>query len=212
MEILSTVMQLKGFKISWRHQEKEQPQMSLKSQALDSRLQQRRRNAAEWEQASYGFGCIIKHFPDIVSDPESGNWYMSEVVDISGSSDGSPLARGGVMAIFRNHNPANTANHGPLAHDYKSVSMSRKKEHGLGRSMIDQIDILKCFATQHCAEMAAANLAGAQSDIESEFQLSFSSTPINLCSNPSTPLTTEPTSAKMKSKWLMFPFLNMKPH
>ena len=39
----------------------------------------------------YQFGCIINRFPDIVSDPESGNRYMSEVVDILGSSDGSPL-------------------------------------------------------------------------------------------------------------------------
>ena len=40
---------------------------------------------------SYRFGCIINHFPDIVSDPDSENWYMSEGVDISGCSDGSPL-------------------------------------------------------------------------------------------------------------------------
>ena len=42
---------------------------------------------------SYGFGCIMKHFPDIVSDPESGNWYMSGVVDILGSSNRSPLEK-----------------------------------------------------------------------------------------------------------------------
>ena len=46
-----------------------------------------------------------------------------------GSDNGK--ARGVVIAIFRNHNPANTANHGPLAHDYNSVSTGRKKEHGL---------------------------------------------------------------------------------
>ena len=65
--------------------------------------------------------------------------------------------------------------------------------------MVDRIDILKCFATQHCAEMVAANLAAAQSDLESEFELSFSSTPIN-AQTLQLPLTTEPTSAKMKSR------------
>ena len=49
---------------------------------------------------SYRFGCIIKHFPDIVSDPESGNRCMPEVVDISGSSNGSPLVVAKMVSII----------------------------------------------------------------------------------------------------------------
>ena len=44
---------------------------------------------------SYRFGRIINRFPDIVSDPE---WELV-LVDISGSSDGSPLSTNPVPYI-----------------------------------------------------------------------------------------------------------------
>ena len=84
--------------------------MSLKSQALEVSNKEDATRKGQSMRAgsvgvrcilySYRFGCIIKHFPDIVSDPESGNRYMSEVVDISGSFDGSPLIMTTIPVVY----------------------------------------------------------------------------------------------------------------
>ena len=70
-----------------------------------------------------------------------------------GSDNGK--ARGVVIAIFQNHNPANTANHdavmmhGPLANDYKDSNQYQrieKKDHAHGLLLLEKRKVSLCQA------------------------------------------------------------------